>query len=230
MKKVIGILLTLALVISISAPSFATTGKNKKLSIEEAVERIQEMYPNSEIRVDEHEVIHILNNEPISSNRTNMATRSITYAPDGGSYRSFTTPSWWSADAGIPYSIMFIPANKTTALLVANENSSVFELIKDNLVALGVDTVIAQIATLYGVQLTAAQVYFLSGILLYSMVQAIDHDSLVGVLSQYDKVSIIRESLYGYTSNIYSGWTGDYVSPDPYDDFNPTFYNGVYDF
>lgn len=56
--------------------------------ITDVVAKLQSFYPNSEIKVIDGE-IHILDKESTIQNNNSLSTRSTTYAPNGGSYRSF---------------------------------------------------------------------------------------------------------------------------------------------
>ena len=186
------------------------------------------MYPNADVYIGENDIICIVNKSMYDISNREDLLRS-TYAPNGGSYRNFKIPTGWSPDAGIPYSMVFLPADKTVALLNARLKSSLISSIVSLLVNHSASAVSSIIASTYGVTLSPSAILFLSGIGTYSAITWLDTAALTTATNNNSKICITRTMVYGYPSDIYTGWSGNYVVPNPYSAFNPVFRKSVYD-
>lgn len=225
-KEIVCVVLVIVLIVTGSTFGFASSS-NDSISIEEAINRAKVLYPNAYIYVDDNGTISIVMDAMFTS-KNSIQNRSSIYAPNGGSYRNFTVPIWWDASSGIPYSIVYLPEVQINSIIQAKLNTDVFEFIIDH-AAYSIDMLQNVILATFGVSISQAALLFLIGFKTYNALDWMDTQALMRVTANYQKIEIVRSSLYGYPSNMYFGWTGNYVDASPYEDFNPSFYSGVYD-
>jgi len=232
MKKIISLLLVVVLVFSFTPSGFAEEiQKANRLPLDDALALAHEMYPGANVYIDGNDVIHVVVTGQSQQTQVQPSIQPMAsdYAPNGGSYRRFTPPAYWDPNAGIPYSMVYLPADQTAGLLSAKLTSSLIGTVINWLASYPASTVATMINNAYGLSLTPTAVLFIAGLGTYNAIQWIDTAALVSVTNQYSRIRITRLTIGGYPSNVYAGWTGSYVTDDPYSVFNPTFYRGVYD-
>lgn len=232
-KKLISIILIIALALSVSIPSLAAN-KNRstdRAPLEDVIAYIHSIYPDAQVVVDDNNELQILigDQQPQTSNKSMSALASI-YAPNGGSYRNYLAPPGTDPYSEFPWSKVYLPADQTVAVLSAKLNQDLFEDVID-LAAGGISlsAIAAWVYSAYGIWLGPAGVSILIGIGIYNVMDWIDTYMLVNITNNYSRISIERSTTMGWPSNYYSGWVGNYVSATPYESWGPVFYSGAYD-
>lgn len=228
MKKVLSVVLAILIIVLPSTHCFALSNDSQHITKEEAVKRLSDLYPNADVYIGENGIICIVDLSTDDSSSRENPTRSE-YYPNGGSYRNFTAPLGWPADAGVPYSMVFLPADQTAALLSARLETSLISTIVSLLANHPASWVSTYLATNFSIFLSANAIVFLSVIGTYNLISWLDSAALITATNNNSTICITRASVYGFPSDIYTGWNGTYVSPSPYDSFNPSFHSGVYD-
>ena len=225
-KKVISLLLIFILCICLPIQCLAMEGEYKEKTLEETVEEVKQMYPGCIVEVDDKDTINVLVLDPIIETRS-----SSIYAPNGGSYRGFKPPQYVvGTGSAVPYSMIYLPAEQTAALLAAKTKSGLFE---DILLWIGSNSakkVVSLVSAKYGILLSELGVLFLVGLGSYQVINWVDSAILANAVSKSSRISITRTTVNGWPSNVYGVWSGNYVTASPYQDWNPTFYAGAYDF
>lgn len=190
---------------------------------------MEETFPNADISIGKDGAINVVTDTPLSSD---MARASSIYAEYGGSYRNYVKPSWWTSTMGIPYSSVFLNAGETNAVLAAIIEPSLIDYILDIAQTTTIGKVIDKVKSKYGIVLTVYGIALLFGVS-YDTIKWIDEQACRKASQNSTKggaISFVRLVTNGYPTNVYSPWNSNYVTALPYDDFNPTFYSGQYDF
>lgn len=225
MKKIISCILVLCMIFSISSNSFAASAYMEQPSIEDTVVQLQEQFPDAVISVS-NGVINILQmSPPVSSSSFRVST----YAPRGGSYRKFFPP-FGVVGGPRPYSIVYLPTDIAKGFVSALQDENVFDVIVSTAIGLGVEKAIAAAAASFGITISAAAVTFLVAIGSYYVLGGYDAHLAYQATNVYSNgISIFRTTYDGWPTNMYFPWTNSYVTPDVYEEWNPTFYPGEYD-
>lgn len=231
-KKLVSLFLIIALTLSVVTPCLAaeTTLLSDRAPLEDVLAYIQTIYPGAQVTVDENNILQILVEEQQPQMLTARAALTSTYAPNGGSYRYFTAPPGTDPYSPMPWSIVYLPAEQTVALLSAKLSQDLFEdVISLAGSGISISGIVASIYTTFGVWLGPAGVVLILAIGTYNVMSWIDEAMLVTVTNNYSRISIERTTTMGWPSNYYSGWVGNYVTAAPYELWYPTFYSSVYD-
>lgn len=224
MKKIISLILALITIFSLTTPCFALEGQ--KASIEEAVALAEELYPGAEIFVDENEIIHIL---PAAMSSMYAVQTSQIYAPEGGRFHSFIRPPLTDMYAPAPLSIVYLPHEQVDAIDIAKDNKELFYHVIDLLGAgTAVEKIIESVLKTFKIRISSGMVFFYSVIKFYDIIDTIDRYMFNSAREKYNKICIQQLNLRGNISNVYLEWSGSYVSPSPYDNWNPSFRPGDY--
>ena len=231
MKKIISLILALVTIFSLTTPCFAL--EEQKSSIEEAVALAEELYPGAEIHIDKQGTLHIF--VDIEVGRAAARVSQI-YAPEGGRFHHFIRPALTDPYVYTPLSIVFLPHEEVEALSIALENEDLFNDIIEKAKEIGGEVLTASAineiiqAIKYGLILTAAGVLFYISQSVYSAIDWVDRYQFNQAREKYYKLCIQQLTLRGNIANVYTGWSGNYVSAAPYDDWNPMFTEGDYTF
>ena len=224
-KKFLSFLLVLVITFTGTTPYFAVENK-ENTGVEAAIYTIQEMYPDSEIRVVDGELHVVVNEEPIS------VTRASEYAPNGGSYRNFKAPSYVTPEMVNPYSMVYLSAALTSDLVYVRNNQSIFNLIiQKSLEGLSAGGIATWLEVSKDIVISEAAIVIVITCATFAVMRWLDTVSMVKAQSNSStrKIYIIRSSANGVYVNMYYPWNSNYVSASPFEDFNPQFYRNVYD-
>lgn len=231
MKKLISSILSIVMTLSLVTPCFAADANNSAID-EDLLALVDTLYPGSEVRIDEQGTLHIF----VDASVKDVMTRAgQIYAPEGGRFHHFVRPPLTDPHTYAPLSIVFLPHEEVDALSIALENEDLFNEVVDLLKTLGagvpaVKKIIDTIKGKYGAVLTPAGVLLLGTYGFYSAIDWIDRYQFNQARAKYDKLCIQQLTLQGNMANVYIGWSGNYVSASPYDNWNPTFTAGDYTF
>ncbi|MFA9396787.1 MAG: hypothetical protein ACERKV_00780 [Clostridiaceae bacterium] len=229
MKKIISVMTAVLVILSI-IPNVAFAQNNDKVSIETVVNELKNSLPEGTvITVTEDEEINVSMSEPIDSNEYSiLATTSSTYAPDGGSYRNFHSVPFSTVQ---PYSIVFLNEERAQALVYSLNNSSLFNDVIIWSASYGIEIIISLVLSKYGLAISPIGISFLVFIGSWTVLEKYDAYSAMNAWknSSTDKIVIQRVSNQGWPVNYYFAWESNYCSPDPYYNWNPTFYRDEYD-
>ena len=242
MKKIISILLVLAIMITLSAPALAAKSitPTKGSNIESTVARLQAEIPDAQIRVVNN-VIHIVvddlseipwlttssGNHSSSEINSSKVTRVV--SSSGGSFRYFDIP-WSGHSSYAPYSQVYMSKDVVDALHVNMTNNKLAEYIYD-LASKGYSyTKIAELVlATWDYEISPNAVKMLVTVV-YKVICNLERWSLEAAQnsSTTGKVSVVR----GYTpegndSYIYSPWNNNIC--ETYLGYSADWREGVYD-
>ena len=242
MKKIISILLVLAIMITLSAPALAAKSitPTKGSNIESTVARLQAEIPDAQIRVVNN-VIHIVvddlseipwlstssGNHSSSGINSSKVTRVV--SSSGGSFRYFDIP-WYCYSSYAPYSQVYMSSDVVNALRINMSNhplaSAIYGLFSSGK---SYSEIVAIISAEWGYNLTPRTVQILVGVV-YNVICDLEKWSLEAAYnsSSTGKVSVVR----GYTpegneSYIYSPWNDNIC--ETYLGYSANWVEGVYD-
>lgn len=229
MKKVSKALCSfvLAMIISLNTilPCFAA--EETAISEESILAIVEQLYPGSVIHISENGTINVaLLEEPIR-------TKSSFHAPAGGSYRNFVPPFGYNvATLPVPYSKVFLPQEQTFALYQGMVTDNLFnQVIEWAASGLSYLNIQDYIKAKFNLNISIAGIVFLIGIGSFEVIQWLDTVAMNTAVSKSKNgsISIMRTTVGGYPTNIYTPWDSSYVNDNPYENFNPTWHKGVYD-
>lgn len=202
-------------------------------NVQSAIRIIQENNSEATIRY-ENGTIHVYtpNTHQEEVSERGMFSASI-YAPNGGSWREFTLPSYVSPVNGdtIPYLVTYLPGDRAEALYTSMTVPGFWDTVTvANLTALGVEGVKKLVAETLGIGLTNTQILFLYSEACSQLYNNVNIYSLANAKDATDdgKVRIDFTTINDAPVNYYYSWTGNTVTDSPWQDFNPTFYAGEY--
>lgn len=232
-KKIICILITTILIVSMPISVFAVTADNEnkdKASLEEVIADIENTYENAEIFVENGVINVLVTEEDTFSPLTRAADETKTiYAPEGGTWRNFVPP-WYYAltpDATKPYAKVYLPHEHCEAILSTPE--PVWKLIRDSYLAnKTIDTIVLLVAAKYAVDISPVVALFLAGINIYSDIENMNNNAFKKAFNESSagKVVITYTESKGWPMNIYGSWNDNYVTNSPWESFKPVFYRG----
>ncbi len=234
MKKIVSVLLVSCLVILTPIRVSANVDIIKEEALNSVIESIRSKHQNAEIIVKDGEIHVYLANESNSRNTNLRATENKVCAPEGGIWLNFIRPwyTYFNPDAIIPYAVVYYSHDETELMYEAYTNRSLLEFLLDsNIVGMGVDTFIARIAIKFGLSVDVATALFvISGEFKYAYdcINEFLFFQAVDIKDPSYKIRVDYTTMNGYPVNYYAGWTGNYVTDSPYQDFEPTFHSGVY--
>lgn len=229
MKKIASVLITVILAFSVALNAFAADDSmmSEKAKQYKAIKYFESTYPGAQAIVDENGVLQVYIPEQQSKNTLQITATSI-YAPNGGSYRSFTPPIGSDPYGDFPYSMIYLPGDQTAALLAARNIPGLFpDVITWS--ATGISFACSMVYAKYGVLLNPSGIVLLVGIYTANLMNWINTTSLSYAALSTGKVCITRSTTMGIPTNIYISWSGSYVTDAPYSDWGPSFYASVYD-
>lgn len=168
-------------------------------------------------------------------NRSTLGSvASSIYAPNGGSWRNFTPPSYMIQPGSgytLPYCVTFLPGDKADALYISMTTTGLWSFLKDNpLSSLGAETVGTKILNKFGISLSTSQIVFLYSASCIYLYNTVNVNSLARAKSETaaGKVRIDYTTINDVPTNYYYSWSGNYVTDSPWQEFSPTFYKDVY--
>ncbi len=220
MKKLVALVLTLAMAICVAAPAMAAS-ENAQISA--AIAKIQETYPGAEIEVTEEGTLEVFvpydiyapssTIAPFSTNRDSM------YCPAGGTFNHFEPTSIWLPEMGVPQYIIFMPGDIAEAFLAMRTNPNWFQQIMDWTEALPTDEVLSLIQAYFGITVTYAALAAIIAAMVIDNIMAFDDARLkaaveAGTDGAVSVTCTVTENIY---TELYAGWGGKYVSAAPYE-------------
>lgn len=236
-KRFLSLFLALSMLMSLSLNSVAYAKENEaaaiiskgQKSVKEVASEIEKALPSgSKIIISDMGEINVFVSADLEGNsEISLATTGSTYAPNGGSYRSFQ-PQWYSQVQ--PYSIVFLPAAQAKAFVYARNNSNLFNDVISWAGTYAVEQIAAKILAKYGISIPAVGISFLIFVGSYAVLQKYDASMAFSAYnkSAENKICIQRVTNQGFPVNYYFPWTG-YCTPSPYGAWNPIFYPSKYD-
>lgn len=222
LKKILSFMLVLILTVCMATPVLAADEDARRQA---AIEAIKEKYPDAVINIGEDGSINVfVPNRPVAS--PSSITSDRFKAEEGGTFTGFFPPSVILSPE-VPIFISFAPGNVANLFRDMLAEPDIFYMIVDTYISYGnnIDAGLASIQAALGYAIPAA-VYTLIGVsATITVFNWLDLASLDLAMSNgtCDAIQITRTSLEGIQTNYYFGWTGDYVSPWPYEDWNPTW-------
>lgn len=242
MKKLSNLLsLFLAVIFILSVPMNvqAIGTSSRASSIQDAVEIIKNANPDAEIEVIDG-IIHVniaVNQmtSPQNHREYNIQSNEATtiYAPNGGSWRDFAPPSYMTPGSGytIPYCVIYLPGDKAEALFHTMSTTGLWDFILDNpLESAGAEAIKTKILQKFGISLSTIQIVFLYSASCVYLYDTVNKNSLDRAMSETSagKVRIDYTTINDVPANYYYSWSGNNVTNHPWQEFEPTFYEGYY--
>lgn len=232
-KKIICILITTILIVSMPISVFAVTADNEnknKASLEEVIADIENTYENAEIFVENGVINVLVAEEDTFSPLTRAADETKTiYAPEGGTWRNFIPP-WYYAltpDATKPYAKVYLPHEHCEAILSTPE--PVWKYIRDSfLMDMAIEAIVKAVKDRFALNLSPIVTLFLAGIAAYSAIESMNNNAFKNAFNESSagKVVITYTESKGWPMNIYGSWNDNYVTNSPWESFKPVFYRG----
>lgn len=236
------ICLLLALAIAAVFPMTASAASLSKSSdpLDDVIGQIQAAFPTATISVEDG-TINVL--VPESSNQGNNDTRipgqstraseTTIVAPEGGIWSNFRNP-WYTyinPDSHVlPYSMVYLPADRAQDLYLAMTTTGLWDFILDNpLTAAGTEAIAASILARFGIAFETTSIFFLYSAAMIYLYDTVNTNSFANAIrGGSGAVRIDYTTLGGWPVNYYYAWGGTTVTNSPWQDFNPVFYRGVY--
>ena len=220
-RKIISLTLAIVLLFCMSTTAMATNTQ----SIDDAIKYFQEKYPCAMISVNEDGTINVVvpNSALISPSSVNS---SEIHDPDGGTYDGYYPPSGF-VSPDVPVFKSFLPSEMARALWKARTEPNLLDEIADIYTTLywDADAFIAAVSMVLGFDVSLVTALFLVACRTYQDIRWVNINSLQVAMDNGtdDAIAIQVTSLYNVYAYVYFGWDGEYVSPDPFADWNPTW-------
>lgn len=218
----------------------------EQASLDNVIAQIRAQHPNAEIIVEDGVISVIVKqteeltmslNQSVDQRSTAelMATETTYYAPDGGTWSGFSPPWYYLLNPTYtrPWSVVYIPHDEAEAIYEVLVDRSVFEYILEQAnLNVPYNQICDMLDELFGIGLEYHQVAFLIAKVTLAM---FDSFNRAGFRHAYEtssehKVRVDFCTADGWSVNYYYAWEGNYVTNDPWQDFNPTFNRGVINF
>lgn len=111
----------------------------------------------------------------------------------------------------------------------AKDNKRLFNHVMDLLGAgSAIKDIVSAVLKKFNVKISERTVLFYATIEFYDIIDSIDRYMFNSARAKYNKICIQQLNLRGNISNVYLEWAGNYVSADPFENWNPTFRAGDY--
>ena len=235
MKKTISVLLTLAIVFSLSSMALAD---NYDIAlpagnIYDEAKRLESIIPNSEATVIDG-MIHIVVDDPAdvpwmnATIQANSERVTSVVSSKGGTFKDFRIPAF---DIGgfFPYWQTYMTQDVVNAALIKKGEPSVLQWILDQTVLGVAYSKIAEVASaMLGFTISSTVVSLLAGVFLF-VIPTIDYYSLKSAKdrSSTGKVSVvIGDPPNGYPTTMYTPWNNNICTT--YHGYEAVWYEGEY--
>ena len=222
MKKITSFILIVVLMLCMATPALAS---NEEIRRQNIIESILEKYPNADINIGEDGAINVF-----LPNIQTAAPFSTTvyrlYAPEGGTYTGFYPPSGVLPEES-PVFISYMPGETARFFRDVREDKNLFYDILDFYVSYqqNVDETLAFVAARLGYSITPATLMAVVVCTSFVALQWLDVYSINKAMAAgtADSICLITTNTGGLFVNTYLGWGKEYVTPDPYANWNPTW-------
>ena len=231
-RRMITLLLALVMAFSVSSTCFAAAASQateEDLAIQAAIDMVLADYPGAKITVSEDGQVHALLPKEISAPQTRAATSQ--YAPEGGYYSfSYTPAPIGNYPLAITYMVKEDAEGFVKMLNDQNLASEIWNIVHTN--SSNLATILTPVINKLGVNINLKFLSFILSIGTVGILADLNAGDASRALSGSNGLKIIRGFAVTGTGsvavNLYQGWDGQYVNPEPYAGYNPTFHPGEY--
>ena len=218
MKNFLSVVLAITILLTATAPSFATTVAQPDMRIATAIASIKKDLPDAEITVvgdtihivvDDFTKVKRFINSPASYS-ANAAKTTRATSIEGGSFRNFDIP-WYGYLSFIPASEVYMNKDLVDSILLDLNKPDIVKWIVEQSITSTVSDIVVKLFARYGISLSVKAVNYICSFLYYIAIH-LEYWSLQSAQekSPEGKVSVVYGTLpEGVYTYIYTPWSGD---------------------
>lgn len=220
-RKILALVLTLAMVICVTSPVMAAS---EDAQMSAAIAAVKEQYPNAVVRVTEAGTLAVF--VPSTGISPSSANSDRIYAPTGGSYTGFLPPIGYLG-YDFPICRTFLPGDLAQLFYVGRSDEDLFDQIMDAIsTASNYSEAVDAVARITGFTSSAVSIAAFAACQTFDAIRWLDLYILESAMENGtdNAIYITRISTSGVMTDMFFGWSGTYVDASPYEDWNPTWY------